>query len=109
MLGRLNLERAVNGSRYPGQFSTSVRKAPMKTFVNTSLALGAVVMVTAGCTTTERTVGGALIGGAGGAVVGDAIGGSGGAVIGGLAGGTAGALVGRESGRRANNGYYRGY
>ena len=72
----------------------------MKTFVKTSLALGAVVMVTAGCTTTERTVGGALIGGAGGAVVGDAIGGSGGAVIGGLAGGTAGALIGRESGDR---------
>jgi hypothetical protein len=68
-----------------------------------ALALGAVLMVSTGCTTTERTVGGAAIGGVGGAVVGDAIGGSGGAVIGGLAGGTAGAVIGRNSGRR---GYY---
>ena len=76
----------------------------MKRIVTSSLALGAVVLLASGCTTTERTVGGAAIGGTGGAVLGNAIGGSGGAVIGGLAGGTAGALVGRESGRRANSG-----
>ncbi|KQT54965.1 hypothetical protein ASG43_02905 [Aureimonas sp. Leaf454] len=72
----------------------------MQTFTKSAIALGAVVMLASGCTTTERTVGGALIGGAGGAVVGDAVGGTGGAVVGGLAGGTAGALVGRNSGRR---------
>lgn len=65
-----------------------------------ALALGAIVVISSGCTTGERTVGGALIGGTGGAVVGNAVGGSGGAVIGGLAGGTAGALVGRNTGRR---------
>jgi hypothetical protein len=53
-----------------------------------------------GCTTNERTVGGAAIGGVGGAVVGNAVGGTGGAVVGGLAGGTAGAVIGRNSGRR---------
>ncbi len=79
----------------------------MKPLVKSSLALGAVLLMATGCTTTERTVGGAAIGGVGGAAVGNAVGGSGGAIIGGLAGGTAGALIGRESGRRANSGYYR--
>ncbi len=72
----------------------------------TALVLGAATLTMAGCTTTERTVGGAVVGGAGGAVIGNAIGGSGGAVIGGLAGGTAGALVGRDMGRR-DRGYSR--
>ena len=72
----------------------------MKTFWVPVLTLGSVIMITSGCTTTERTVGGAAIGGVGGAVIGDAVGGSGGAVVGGLAGGTAGALIGRNSGRR---------
>lgn len=75
----------------------------MTPLLKSSLALGAVLMVTTGCTTTERTVGGAAIGGVGGAVIGDAVGGSGGALIGGLAGGTAGAVIGNRSGRR---GYY---
>lgn len=72
----------------------------MKSYWMPALAVGGVLMVSTGCTTTERTVGGGLIGGAGGAVVGNAVGGSGGAVIGGLAGGTAGAVIGRNSGRR---------
>ncbi len=72
----------------------------MKSVWMPALALGAVMLVSTGCTTSERTVGGALIGGAGGAVVGNAVGGSTGAVIGGVAGGTGGALIGRNSGRR---------
>ncbi|WP_062211005.1 YMGG-like glycine zipper-containing protein [Aureimonas sp. AU12] len=75
----------------------------MTPLIKSSLALGAVLLATAGCTTSERTVGGAAIGGVGGAVVGNAVGGSGGALIGGLAGGTAGAVIGNQSGRR---GYY---
>lgn len=71
----------------------------LKTLTTTGALAGA-LMIMVGCTTTERTIGGAAIGGTGGAVVGNAIGGSGGAVIGGLAGGTAGAVVGRNSGRR---------
>ncbi|WP_182084850.1 YMGG-like glycine zipper-containing protein [Aureimonas sp. ME7] len=70
----------------------------------TAVVLGASLLTFAGCTTTERTVGGAAIGGVGGAVVGNAVGGSSGAVIGGLAGGTAGAVIGNQSGR--NRGYY---
>lgn len=75
----------------------------MKSVWKPALALGTVMLVSAGCTTSERTVGGALIGGAGGAVIGNAVGGGTGAVIGGVAGGTAGAVVGRNTGRR---GYY---
>jgi len=81
----------------------------MKSVWKTALALGAVMLLSAGCTTSERTVGGALIGGAGGAVIGNAVGGDTGAVIGGVAGGTAGAVVGNNSGRRAysnRRGYY---
>ncbi|WAJ29260.1 glycine zipper 2TM domain-containing protein [Antarcticirhabdus aurantiaca] len=63
----------------------------------TAAAIALSCMAFAGCSTTERTVGGALIGGTGGAVVGDALGGSGGAVAGALVGGTAGAVVGRNT------------
>ena len=45
------------------------------------------------CTTTQRTVSGAAIGGAGGALVGGAVGGYGGAIIGGAGGAAAGALI----------------
>lgn len=66
-----------------------------------ALAIVAAVAGTAtGCTTTERTVGGAVIGGTGGAILGNAIGGSGGAVVGAVAGGSVGAVVGNDSGRR---------
>lgn len=64
------------------------------------LGICASLAILGGCTTSERTVGGAAIGGVGGAVVGNAVGGTGGAVVGGLAGGTAGAIIGRNSGRR---------
>ncbi|WP_181707668.1 YMGG-like glycine zipper-containing protein [Chthonobacter rhizosphaerae] len=52
----------------------------------------------AGCGNTQgqRTATGALIGGTGGAVVGNAVGGTGGAIVGGVAGGTAGAVVGNR-------------
>ena len=45
------------------------------------------------CTTTQRTVTGAAIGGAGGALVGGAVGGYGGAIVGGAGGAAAGALI----------------
>ncbi|WP_185985105.1 YMGG-like glycine zipper-containing protein [Aureimonas mangrovi] len=61
------------------------------------LAVTAALLIATGCTRTERTLAGAGIGGAGGAVIGDAVGGSGGAVVGALAGGTAGAVVGRNT------------
>ncbi|MBS9720569.1 hypothetical protein JYU29_07710 [Tianweitania sp. BSSL-BM11] len=57
--------------------------------------LGA-AFTSAGCTTTEKTVGGAAAGGVGGAVVGNAIGGTGGAVIGGVGGAVAGGAIGRN-------------
>lgn len=49
-----------------------------------------------GCTTTQKTIGGAAVGGVGGAVVGDAIAGTGGAVVGGIGGAVAGAAVARR-------------
>ncbi|TWG98047.1 hypothetical protein L598_000200001860 [Mesorhizobium sp. J18] len=51
---------------------------------------------TAGCSTTQKTIGGAAVGGVGGAVVGDAIAGTGGAVVGGVGGALAGAAVARR-------------
>jgi len=45
------------------------------------------------CTATQRTVSGAAIGGAGGALVGGAVGGYGGAIVGGAGGAAAGALL----------------
>lgn len=59
------------------------------------LGITAALLLATGCTQTERTVAGAGIGGAGGALVGNSIGGSGGAVGGALLGGTAGAVIGR--------------
>lgn len=61
------------------------------------IAVGAALMITAGCTQTERTLAGGAIGATGGAIVGNAAGGSGGAIVGGVAGGTAGALIGRST------------
>ncbi|MEC5291392.1 hypothetical protein VSX64_09710 [Aurantimonas sp. C2-6-R+9] len=53
-------------------------------------------MSVSACTTTQKTVGGAVVGGVGGAVLGDAIAGTGGAVVGGVAGAVAGGAVGRN-------------
>ena len=54
------------------------------------------IMSVSACTTTQKTVGGAVVGGVGGAVLGDAVAGTGGAVVGGVAGAVAGGAVGRN-------------
>ena len=64
----------------------------MKKFAPIALVVISALSMTA-CTTTQRTVSGAAIGGAGGALVGGAIGGYGGAVVGGAGGAAAGALI----------------
>ncbi|WP_157928922.1 hypothetical protein [Pararhizobium haloflavum] len=58
--------------------------------------LGCVALATAGCTTNQKAVGGAVAGGVGGAVVGDAIAGTGGAIVGGVGGAVAGSAIGRN-------------
>ncbi|MBP0439880.1 hypothetical protein [Tianweitania sediminis] len=60
------------------------------------LAVLGATLVGAGCTTSERTVGGAVVGGVGGAVVGNAVAGTGGAVVGGVGGAVAGGAIGRN-------------
>lgn len=67
----------------------------MTRYLTISAVLGAALMASA-CTTTERTIGGAAVGGVGGAAVGSAIAGTGGAVVGGVAGAVGGAAVGRN-------------
>ncbi|KAA0970188.1 hypothetical protein FPY71_06535 [Aureimonas fodinaquatilis] len=69
----------------------------MTSKIKSVAALAAIVLLTAGCTQTERTVSGAAIGGVGGAAIGNAVGGGTGALIGGLAGAGTGALVGRNT------------
>lgn len=69
--------------------------------MSTTLRLTAALLLASslaacGNTQGQRTATGALIGGAGGAVAGNAIGGTGGAIVGGVAGGTAGAVVGNQ-------------
>ncbi|MDX3924990.1 MAG: hypothetical protein QHC90_04165 [Shinella sp.] len=59
------------------------------------IVLGCVVIST-GCTTTQKTIGGAAVGGVGGAVVGDAVAGTGGAIVGGVGGAIAGGAIGRN-------------
>ena len=65
------------------------KSASMALVVVAALSLGA-------CTTTQRTVSGAAIGGAAGAVVGGAVGGYGGAIVGAAAGGAGGALIANQ-------------
>lgn len=60
--------------------------APIAFVVIAALSLSA-------CTSTQRTISGAAIGGAGGALVGGAVGGYGGAIVGGAGGAAAGALL----------------
>ena len=64
----------------------------MKKLAPIALILISTLSITA-CTTTQRTVSGAAIGGAGGALVGGAVGGYGGAIVGGASGAAAGAQV----------------
>lgn len=60
-------------------------------------ALLAIALATSvGCSRTQKTLAGAGIGGASGAVIGNAVGGSGGAIVGGVAGGSVGAVVGNR-------------
>ena len=68
----------------------------MKRTAGVALVLGCALMAGAGCTSNQKTLGGAAVGGVGGAVVGDAIAGTGGAVVGGVGGAVAGAAVGRN-------------
>ena len=67
----------------------------MKKFAPIALVVISALSMTA-CTTTQRTVSGAAIGGAGGALAGGAIGGYGGAVVGGAGGAAAGALLANQ-------------
>ncbi|MDY8109102.1 hypothetical protein U0C82_08080 [Fulvimarina sp. 2208YS6-2-32] len=68
--------------------------------MNTRMILTATVAIalatSVGCSRTQRTLAGAGIGGASGAVIGNAVAGNGGALVGGLAGGATGAYVGRN-------------
>jgi len=64
----------------------------MKKFAPIVLVLVSAMSLTA-CTTTERTLTGAAIGGGTGALVGGAVGGYGGAVVGGAGGAVAGAVI----------------
>lgn len=68
----------------------------MKKFAPIALVLVSALSMTA-CTTTEKTLTGAAIGGGTGAIVGAAAGGTGGAVVGAALGGTAGAVIGNNS------------
>ena len=64
----------------------------MKKLAPIALILVSALSITA-CTTTERTVSGAAIGGGAGVLAGGAIGGYGGAVVGGAAGAAGGAYL----------------
>lgn len=57
--------------------------------------IGSIIMAS-GCTTREKTIGGAVAGGVGGAVLGDAIAGTGGAILGGVGGAVAGGAIARR-------------
>ncbi|WP_108398585.1 YMGG-like glycine zipper-containing protein [Devosia submarina] len=68
----------------------------MKKFAPIALVLVSAMSLTA-CTTTEKTVTGAAVGGVAGAAVGGAVGGYGGAVVGGGVGAATGAVIGSRS------------
>ena len=67
----------------------------MKKFAPVALLVVAALSLTA-CTSTQRTVSGAALGGAAGAVVGGALAGYSGAVVGAAAGGAGGALIANQ-------------
>ena len=64
----------------------------MKKLAPIALVVVSALSLTA-CTSTQRTVTGAAVGGGAGALVGSAVGGTGGAVIGGAGGAAAGAAL----------------
>lgn len=59
-------------------------------------ALIASAFMVAGCTTNERALGGAAVGGVGGAAVGNSVAGTGGAIAGGVGGAVVGSAVGQS-------------
>ncbi len=58
--------------------------------------VGAAALSASGCTSTQKEIGGTVVGGVGGAVVGDAVAGTGGAIVGGIGGAVVGNAVGRS-------------
>ena len=68
----------------------------MNTKLYTVTVVMAVMLAAAGCSRTQKTIGGAAVGGVGGAVIGNAVAGTGGAVIGGVGGAVAGGAIGRN-------------
>ena len=68
----------------------------MKRTVGVTVVLGCALIAASGCTTNQKTLGGAAVGGVGGAIVGDAVAGTGGAIVGGLGGAVAGGAIGRN-------------
>lgn len=70
----------------------------MKTAQTLTIVAAVLALTLSACGNTrgQRTATGALIGGAGGAVAGNAVAGGGGAVAGGIAGGVAGAAIGNS-------------
>lgn len=57
--------------------------------------LASAIMV-AGCTSNQKAIGGAAVGGVGGAAIGNSVGGTGGAIVGGVGGAVAGSAVGQS-------------
>lgn len=72
-----------------GVFEMVIRSAVIALVAST-------LIVSAGCSRTQRTVAGAGIGGVSGALIGDAVAGTGGAVVGGVGGAVAGGVIGRN-------------
>jgi hypothetical protein len=73
-------------------FNQHWRTDQMKKLAPAALVIIGALSLTA-CTTTQKTVTGAAVGGAAGAAVGGAVGGYGGAIVGGAAGAAGGAAI----------------
>ncbi|MHB2265692.1 hypothetical protein [Aliihoeflea sp. PC F10.4] len=67
----------------------------MKKQFATAALVASALMVT-GCTTGQRSLGGAAVGGVGGAVIGSSVAGTGGAIAGGVGGAVIGSAVGQS-------------
>lgn len=67
------------------------------------VVLVSLLVITAGCSKNERTVGGVGMGAVAGTAIGAATGGTGGAIIGGLGGGALGGILGRSTASGNNN------
>ena len=63
------------------------------------IAIAAVIasaVIVGGCTSNQKALGGAAVGGVGGAAIGNSVGGTGGAIVGGVGGAVAGSAVGQS-------------